>query len=146
LRENAAVQAALTAAGHPDLIARPILYVQRADPPWFLSKVAGIPIVFSGRRLRQASTEGPEVLTADEVAAMAAEMDQRLAPMIHEPYVPRPAPAVTPSSDDPVFAFCPKCGSEMVLRRSRQGQKFLGCSQFPRCRGTRPWKDAPTGG
>jgi restriction system protein len=34
---------------------------------------------------------------------------------------------------------CPKCGSEMVLRTAKKGdyagQKFLGCSEFPKCRG-----------
>lgn len=33
---------------------------------------------------------------------------------------------------------CPKCGSDMVIRTSRKGtyagQKFLGCTQFPKCR------------
>jgi DNA topoisomerase I len=30
---------------------------------------------------------------------------------------------------------CPKCGSEMVLRKSYRGE-FYGCSKFPNCRGT----------
>jgi len=38
-------------------------------------------------------------------------------------------------------ARCPKCGEKMVERTARKGvntgQKFLGCSQFPSCRGTR---------
>jgi ribosomal protein L37AE/L43A len=33
---------------------------------------------------------------------------------------------------------CPKCGSDMVLRESKQGKhagnKFWGCSTFPKCR------------
>lgn len=34
---------------------------------------------------------------------------------------------------------CPKCGSNLVLRENKQGNRnFYGCSQFPRCRGTRP--------
>lgn len=36
---------------------------------------------------------------------------------------------------------CPRCGSEMVRRKARQGAKaggeFWGCASFPRCRGTR---------
>lgn len=32
--------------------------------------------------------------------------------------------------------LCPKCGSEMVRRRGKFGE-FYGCSDFPRCRGTR---------
>ncbi|MCC8628134.1 restriction endonuclease [Xanthomonas vesicatoria] len=32
---------------------------------------------------------------------------------------------------------CPRCGSALVQRRNRRTSKnFLGCSQFPRCRGT----------
>jgi len=37
---------------------------------------------------------------------------------------------------------CPKCGGEMVLRTAQRGpspgQKFWGCSNFPRCRYTKP--------
>lgn len=32
---------------------------------------------------------------------------------------------------------CPKCGGSMVLRTSREGKKFYGCSDYPRCNGTR---------
>lgn len=36
---------------------------------------------------------------------------------------------------------CPKCGSPMVTRVARQGanvgQSFWGCSQYPKCQGTR---------
>lgn len=30
-----------------------------------------------------------------------------------------------------------RCGSEMVIRKNRQGQEFYGCSTFPKCRHTR---------
>lgn len=37
---------------------------------------------------------------------------------------------------------CPTCGAEMIKRTARRGKNtgkdFLGCSQFPGCRGTRP--------
>ncbi len=33
---------------------------------------------------------------------------------------------------------CPRCGSAMVARTAKaSGQRFLGCSRFPACRGTR---------
>lgn len=39
-------------------------------------------------------------------------------------------------------AVCPKCGSAMVLRTAKtgknKGQKFWGCSNYPRCRKTMP--------
>ena len=45
---------------------------------------------------------------------------------------PKPAPA----------NLCPKCGGEMVLRTAQKGsnpgQKFWGCSNFPKCRFTKP--------
>lgn len=31
--------------------------------------------------------------------------------------------------------LCPNCGSTMVVRRSRYGKLFYGCSQYPNCRG-----------
>lgn len=32
---------------------------------------------------------------------------------------------------------CPKCGSSMKLRESKNGNEFWGCSKFPKCRGTK---------
>ena len=32
--------------------------------------------------------------------------------------------------------LCPQCGSEMIRRKGKFGE-FFGCSNFPRCRGTR---------
>lgn len=40
-----------------------------------------------------------------------------------------------------VKTLCPSCGAEMVLRTAQKGsnagQQFLGCSKYPRCKGTR---------
>ncbi len=33
---------------------------------------------------------------------------------------------------------CPECGKPMVIRYSRKGDKFLGCSGFPECKGSTP--------
>ena len=39
--------------------------------------------------------------------------------------------------------MCPKCGKSMVLRTAKKGanpgEKFWGCSEFPKCRGTKPF-------
>jgi hypothetical protein len=39
---------------------------------------------------------------------------------------------------------CPTCGSPMKVRTARRGgssgEKFFGCSTFPKCRGTRPYR------
>jgi restriction system protein len=51
----------------------------------------------------------------------------------------RVIPATATSS-----GLCTKCGAEMVLRTAQRGphlgEKFWGCSNFPRCRLTRPYK------
>jgi len=58
--------------------------------------------------------------------------------------------AASPVRIDPVFAStestvsatgtalgCPRCGSALVQQRNRHtGENFLGCIQFPKCRGT----------
>ncbi|MBQ5331593.1 MAG: topoisomerase DNA-binding C4 zinc finger domain-containing protein [Oscillospiraceae bacterium] len=40
--------------------------------------------------------------------------------------------------------ICPRCGSELVLRKARKGKdagkNFYGCSRFPKCRYTRSLK------
>jgi len=45
-----------------------------------------------------------------------------------------------PTSTDPLpeALTCPRCGGVLVQRANRStGQRFLGCSHFPACRGTR---------
>ncbi|MFA5692855.1 MAG: type I DNA topoisomerase [Acholeplasmataceae bacterium] len=34
--------------------------------------------------------------------------------------------------------LCPLCGSPLVIRKSRRGDEFLGCSAFPKCKHTEP--------
>lgn len=50
----------------------------------------------------------------------------------------------SPSNDHPP---CPVCGAQMSVRRAKRGRSkgktFLGCSSYPRCRGTRPLRHAP---
>ncbi len=62
----------------------------------------------------------------------------QLARMIEE--VKRP-PSTTAASPPNEETLCPICGSEMVLRVAkkgpRAGEKFWGCSTFPRCRGVK---------
>lgn len=141
-REVAAVETALLAAG-VSVPVRPILYIQEADPPWFLGKPAGIPIVLSGRRLRKHITSGAEVLMAADVDRAAEALSHRLGralPARDSGQRPASTGASGVVAVGPVLAACPRCGSEMVLRRNRHGEQFLGCSTFPRCRGTRSWQ------
>jgi DNA topoisomerase-1 len=47
-----------------------------------------------------------------------------------------PAPTKKPTPEVVVSETCPECGASMKLRSSRRGY-FLGCSKYPKCRGTR---------
>ena len=50
---------------------------------------------------------------------------------------------LTISTDEPdhLTPMCPSCNTPMVLREARRGayagQKFWGCTNYPKCRGTR---------
>ncbi len=51
-------------------------------------------------------------------------------------------PAAPPASEPVTTSLaCEQCGQPMVLRQSRRGP-FLGCSGYPKCRGTRQLDDA----
>lgn len=57
---------------------------------------------------------------------------------IAEAHTEEPAAPGSSEFDSPA---CPKCGSPMALRTvkngPRSGSQFLGCIQYPECRGTR---------
>lgn len=58
---------------------------------------------------------------------------------------PKPAPAV-PAAAVPLTVdanpTCPQCGATMVRRTARRSREaFLGCSAYPKCRGTRPLQE-----
>ncbi len=59
--------------------------------------------------------------------------------MVLRPYLETPASSAQANTEQPVSPRCPKCGSEMVLRKAKQspnqGQPFWGCTNYPRCRG-----------
>jgi restriction system protein len=50
------------------------------------------------------------------------------------------------SDAQPTLNNCPLCGGEMVLRTARKGaksgEKFWGCSAFPKCRSTKPYTES----
>ena len=52
-----------------------------------------------------------------------------------------PASTRSPRPPDEASPKCPKCNAPMALRTAKKGSKsgsqFWGCSQFPKCRGTR---------
>jgi len=36
------------------------------------------------------------------------------------------------------IGVCPKCGKDMIIRTSRKGERFAGCTNFPNCRNAYP--------
>jgi DNA topoisomerase-1 len=52
-----------------------------------------------------------------------------------------PAQGAADLKSIPVEATCEECGGPMLVRRSRRGY-FLGCAQYPQCKGTRPVDEA----
>lgn len=143
LHQAEVLEDVLRGAGIEDVPIRPILYVQKADATLLVGRPLGVPIVQSGRGLRRQVTGVGAELGADGVARVTEVLDRALRPMQREPGPRLPVrPVEKPAEPEPVLAACPRCGNEMVLRRNKQGQSFLGCSQFPSCRGTRPWREA----
>jgi DNA topoisomerase-1 len=47
-----------------------------------------------------------------------------------------PPPQKKSVPEVPITQTCPECGSAMKLRPGRGGTFFLGCSKYPKCRGT----------
>ncbi len=37
-----------------------------------------------------------------------------------------------------VVGKCPKCGGDLVIRQSKNGKRFIGCSNYPKCKVTYP--------
>ena len=79
------------------------------------------------------------VLTEAEVKEIKSKIEAgRLTPSFktHREHVKQVKTIVANKTD---YKQCPKCGSSMVLRKVKKGQnagnKFWGCSKFPKCRG-----------
>lgn len=77
------------------------------------------------------------VFTAEQVSALVLRLQsERLAPTLatHREHVQRLKSRSDPSAE----RLCPKCGSALVLRTvksgERAGKQFWGCSAFPKCR------------
>jgi len=82
-------------------------------------------------------------------AYVTSELASQLAPYIQiiTP-ISTPATAPTPQKSEVKSVYeaprCPKCGSEMVLRKAKSGanagNQFWGCSQFPTCKTMLPYE------
>jgi restriction system protein len=98
--------------------------------------------------LADAGLKRGALVTLGGYTAEAAQLAQKHGiELIHEPVQP-PLLEQTDALSDPKIQttladrrkFCPKCESEMVLwtatRGSKVGQRFWGCSSYPKCRFT----------
>ena len=73
--------------------------------------------------------------------------------VVEAPREPQMEPGAQPHAESVATVrtsppLCPKCGTTMVLREvkrpgPRQGQRFWGCPNFPKCHGTRDLEDTP---
>jgi DNA topoisomerase-1 len=62
---------------------------------------------------------------------MPADLKEKLKDILPPP--PPKKPELQVQIDD----TCPQCGAAMKLRPGRGGTYFLGCSKYPKCRGTK---------
>jgi hypothetical protein len=84
----------------------------------------------------------PSYNTKDLSARLASRINvQSISPEIAKTEQAKPE---CEAADDAKLR-CPKCSADMILRTAKsgqnQGQKFWGCSNFPRCRSVLPYKD-----
>lgn len=76
-----------------------------------------------------------ELIGGEELMRMIREVQAAQPENVQSAESDAPAPTALASSATPA---CPRCGKAMVERSNRKtGQKFLGCSAFPACRGVR---------
>ncbi|RED13915.1 nuclease-related domain-containing protein [Pontivivens insulae] len=79
------------------------------------------------------------VFTGEQLAGMHAALESAALPAskaTHKAHVAHVKIEITRRKNDP--NACPKCSARMVERTNKKtGQKFLGCSRFPKCRGVR---------
>jgi len=81
-----------------------------------------------------------ELVDGERLASMVAAIKSGIGGSAVE----RPSEATSP-----VIRACPTCGASMVLRTAqrgpRAGERFLGCSTYPKCRGVLPVEVEPAG-
>lgn len=150
-RQRTAVRAALDGAGYTAVPVMPVLCFSGVEwPLLFPPRRAGDVRLCSPRGLRRTLTT--ESTTAASTASLATALDEAFPPVI-PPDIDNASPSIAPPARSPSAAAptganeingseAPNCacGEPMVLRTRRSdGQRFYGCSTFPRCRRTRPY-------
>ena len=93
----------------------------------------------------------PDLINVDFSAQMEAKLDEIAAgkrpwvEVVRDFYTPfeaalEKADAAIPKMEQVEYVGrnCPECGAPLIVRWGRYG-KFIGCSNFPKCRYTEPW-------
>jgi restriction system protein len=115
-----------------------VMAAERADRAIFITSG-----VYTDEALRFAEGKPVELVDGAQLAQMFREVQAAL----KQPSQPAPvaaAPGTQPPLEAPGRPKCPRCGSEMVLRRARSGQhtgrESWGCSMYAEtgCGGIRP--------
>lgn len=77
------------------------------------------------------------VLSSQEVTEIITKIEQGRLSQSFETHQIHVKHVKTIQNQKKNIVSCPKCGSPMKLRESKNGTKFWGCSRFPKCKGTR---------
>ncbi len=85
---------------------------------------AGLPLL----HFRPQKNYNPDEIIAAITEALKKEMRQ--------PEQKEPAPVAPQNKGQTTAPVCPICFDSMIQRQGRNGKKFWGCSNFPKCRGT----------
>lgn len=156
-RQAQVVDQALRAAGVSAPVRPALGFVGTEFPLLFApTEINGVVITAPRKLRRHLMPAGAERLSPSVVREVASVLDDAFPPAgspakptARSTPQPRPRPkAVKPSPVAPPGREslatgqptpCPRCGAEMVRRnRKSDGEPFLGCSTFPKCRGTMP--------
>lgn len=110
-------------------------------------RAASAMIVTTGRFSRPARSfaEGKplQLLDGDQLAALvaAAKRTEPTSWSVATPTLRPTAEALDANAPAAALPACPRCGAPMVVRTARRGAnagtQFLGCSSYPKCKGTR---------
>lgn len=102
-------------------------------------------VVYAGGYIRFIKSKTRPILTDSEVEHICARIESgRLKPSLdtHRAHVRHVKSIVAEKQQRINENLCPTCGQPMVLRTAsrsnNQGQQFWGCSEFPKCRTTKP--------
>lgn len=102
-------------------------------------------VTYSGGVISFVESKSDSLLDDNQVKTICQQIeDGRLVPnrQTHKAHVTHVKEIV---ATKPQTVSCPKCGSEMVKRTvkkgEKEGQKFWGCSRFPKCRGIQALSD-----